>query len=137
MNAPDHDERPALLLQRLIGDDGAPRTERGALGPAFIDFTLGGGRRKAFRYLDLLWIDFYPSGVLILHFPTHSVTLKGRNLLALYVQVLAHEARSVSVTDERYDTGEGSGPVITGIHVWQKSSPREAPPEDDANEPPS
>ena len=118
----------AAVLKRLQGpsDSGDPsRAESARAG--HIDFTLKDGRHKAFAYAHLLWLDFNPSGVIVLNFSTHSVTIKGRNMAGLLERLLRHEVKSLVVTDERYDVSDEREQVINVIFPWQKGSPKDDP----------
>lgn len=97
--------------------------------PSAIDFRYtSDGKRKAFNYEHLLWIDFSPGDVqelVQIHFSTHTVSVHGRRLEPLYEAILRREVLAVIARDERFDTEEIQVPVVTRI-VPQQSTPASA-----------
>lgn len=94
--------------------------------PFHIDFELKGHNHVAMTYGHLLWANFNRSAGIILHFSTHTVTLKGRNLRPLYDGILLHEVARVKVTPERFDVGGSDEMSVVEIHIIQKPGPTEA-----------
>lgn len=93
--------------------------------PFHIDFELKGRNHVAMTYGHLLWANFNPSVGIILHFSTHTVTIKGRNLQPLYDGILLHEVPKVKVTPERFDRGGNDEMSVAEIHIIQKPGPTE------------
>jgi hypothetical protein len=87
------------------------------------------GARKSFPYEQLIWIDFEPHStvdIVRLHFSTHTVTIHGHRLEALYDAFLRREVIAVTAKDERFVTGESEYPVVTRI-APQQSGPQQQP----------
>jgi hypothetical protein len=77
------------------------------------------GESVAFSYPHLLWLDFDPSRAIVLHFSTHTVTLRGRNLAPLFEKLLSYEAIEVNEVSPRYDvpTQKPDETVVTQIEL--------------------
>lgn len=137
MNGPSTNGRASALLSRLLDGDRPGDRERGeAARHRYIDITRKDQSHVALDYAHLLWVTFNLSGVIVLHFSTHTVTLKGRNLEALYISFLRHDVTALVAIDERNDMGDGESPVVNFVHVMPKPGHEEpsvygVEPEDD------
>jgi hypothetical protein len=52
-----------------------------------------------------------------LYFTSHTVTLKGVGLAALYQDFFTHTPKHIVFSDERYNAIEGDGWVVNSIEV--------------------
>lgn len=78
------------------------------------------GTRVAFSYSHFIWANFDPSLGLQMHFATHTITMKGRNLGRLYEEASRLELYEVKEVDERRDMGGKDDLVVTELHIMQK-----------------
>lgn len=60
-------------------------------------------------------MEFDASGVLVLYFTTHKVTVRGRNLRPVYEGLLDHSVGFLQEEDERYNDVPEGETVITSI----------------------
>lgn len=73
----------------------------------------------AFPYSQLIWVNYYASYGIIMHFASHTVHVLGRNLTALYSSLRDQVQRQVHMGDELEETkGE---PFVTNIYIVAKS----------------
>jgi hypothetical protein len=84
-----------------------------------IDFEKA-GNHTAFTYEHLIWMSFNLSVGIILHFASHKVTLKGKNLLELYEGLLLHEVSHVCEQPAKRALAEEDDlPVVNKIDIIQ------------------
>lgn len=79
------------------------------------------GHCVAFLYSHMLWMNFDPSRGIILHFSTHTVKVTGRNLAALYAELLELRCRQIVVVSEEHDLGEADAVVVHRVGIRQES----------------
>lgn len=73
------------------------------------------GHRHAIPYMHLLLIAFDPSNGIKLHFATHTVRIRGRNLGPIYEQLATHACSVLREVDPSDDTGEEDATFITEL----------------------
>jgi hypothetical protein len=108
---------PDSLLQGLRAKDSAAAADAAApaRSTAMLELHHKQGHRHAIPYMHLLWIAFNPSRGIKLHFATHTVRIRGRNLGPLYEQLAAHACRVLREVDPSEDTGEEDATSISEI----------------------
>jgi hypothetical protein len=80
------------------------------------------GHCVTFLYSHLQWMNFDPSKGIILHFSTHTVKVVGRNLSALYADLLELKCRHIVVVPEEHDLGEAEAVVVHRVGVTQEGA---------------
>lgn len=90
-----NDERPPLLPPSSPED--APTPEG---WEPMLSIRLATQRYFAIRMGNLLWVEYDPSGRLVLRFSTHTIRLGGRGLDLLYRQLLRLECKEIVVSEE-------------------------------------
>ena len=81
-------------------------------------FVLQDGRRVFLNYSYLVCTEELPdTGSLLLHFTTHTVTLAGKGLDALFIDLVGHIPRIIACTEPRYDLLAEGQPVVHEITV--------------------
>lgn len=85
-----------------------------------IVFVLRDGRRCFLNYSYLVCTELPDNENLLLHFTTHTVTLTGKGLDALFLDLSAHIPRIIACTDPRYDLLAEGQPVVHQISVAAK-----------------
>ncbi len=83
-------------------------------------FLLPDSTRRFLSYANLVTGETTADGTISLTFTTHTVTLKGRDLLPLLDEFASQMIRSVAGTESRYAAvteDSGSGPLVTEISV--------------------
>jgi len=88
-----------------------------------LDLVRKNANRLAFPYSHLLWVNYNPSQGIQIHFSTHTVTLAGKNLDAVYEQLLQFTLGSVTEVDEKRHSCPEGEPVVTKIDVNQVAGP--------------
>lgn len=84
-----------------------------------LDICLRSGDHWAFPYAYKTSIQFDLSGKLIIHFTTHTITITGRNLMALYNGLIQHRISQISELDHTFDDLPEESVVITEIKIKQ------------------
>ena len=119
---------PVAPDQSKVRGDGAP--DRSGDGreysprPFMLDLMTVDGARHAFPYAHLLRIHYEPASGIELFFATHTVTIRGRSLDALYEELIAHAVPRVIAAGERYDLGErGNGDTQPFVHTINVQKP--------------
>ncbi len=83
-------------------------------------FVLPEGKRQFFNYAYLVSVLFEPSddvNTITLEFTSHTITLKGYRLEALYMDFFDHFPRIVTTTDPRYAAAQPNDVVVTDIGI--------------------
>ena len=73
------------------------------------------GHRHAIPYSHLVWMSFDPSLGIKLHFATHTVRIRGRNLRPVYEQLVAHTCGVLRECDPSEDTGDEDATLISRL----------------------
>lgn len=86
------------------------------------------GPSTTFVYAHLIWMNFYPSKGIILHFASHTVWVVGRNLTGLYDELSQLRQREIVVVSEEHDLGEADAVIVHRVGVRQETpgQPRSA-----------
>ena len=92
-------------------------------GLLMLDVRLVNGDRYALPYSYLIWAKLGGGEEIFIRFSSHTVLIKGRNLLAIYGGLLQHRVEFVQEEDPRHDIGPESEPFISTISVFE---PKEA-----------
>jgi len=87
----------------------------GADRPLMVEFRGHDGRCLAVPYARLLSIELHPDRGVSLEFPEHQVIVRGRNLRALYEELLRHRVTFVQEGD--LDTVSEDDPFIDHIVI--------------------
>lgn len=116
-----NDEQRESLLSGLDrrGEDGNPHGKRSDFWNPTLNIRFVEGHCMAFCYAHIQWMNFDPSIGIILHFSTHTVKLFGRNLRALYDELLELRRREVVVVSIEHDLGEANTPTVHRVSVEQ------------------
>ena len=89
--------------------------------PYMLDFVTLDGTRHAFPYAHLLRVKYAAGSGIKLWFATHTVTIRGRCLDALFDALAAHTAARVTALSERHDPGQAAEdderPVVHRVDV--------------------
>jgi len=85
------------------------------------------GHCVAFLYSHMQWMNFVPSVGIILHFSTHTVKVYGRNLQALYTELLELKRRHIVVVAQEHDLGEADAIVVHRVGVTQEGTKARGP----------
>lgn len=85
------------------------------------------GNRHAIPYIHLLWIAFDPSIGVKLHFATHTIRVRGRNLKPVYEQLVAQTCSVLREVDISEDTGDADATLITDLRFRPIRRGRETP----------
>ena len=93
-----NDERPPLLPPSAPEE--APTPEGWA---PMLTIRLVTQEYFAIRMGNLLWVEYNPSGSLVLRFSTHTIRLGGRGLDPLYRQLLRLECKEIVVSVEDHE----------------------------------
>src|SRR4051812_36682474 len=81
--------------------DGKPAEPEAVMRSPTLNLRFASGEEKAFPYSDLIWSDFNPSKGILLHFASHTVMVRGRNLEPLYRRVIQFSlAEIIEVSEE-------------------------------------
>lgn len=107
---PKLDDAPSLGFEHHAGETGL-----------MLDLGLRGGDRVGLSYYDLRTARLDPSDAITLEFSNHLVTIRGRNLLALYNNLLTHTVWRINVADTNFDDGT-TGTWIEAIEVAERQS---------------
>lgn len=85
-------------------------------------FVLEGGRRLFLNYAYLISGDYTPDeSAIVLSYTTHTVTLKGHNLDALYDALMLQLPKTIAALGKRYEaTEESTATVITEIVIQKE-----------------
>lgn len=103
--------------ESVLKSEEDPPIRRGT-SPLHIDFEIEKKNHQAFSYSKLVWMDFNISGVIHLHFASHTVKLVGQRLRPLYDSILLHEIAFVRMEPSRHETGgKEKDPVVTKIVI--------------------
>lgn len=86
--------------------------------PAMLVLRLKTGNQKALMYSYLKEIDFDPSEGIVLQYVSHRVTIRGRNLSAVFDRLVEHRITWVHEVDDSSGMDE-TATVISGIEVAQ------------------
>lgn len=119
---------PELLrkhIERAASESQA--THSGESWNPMLSLALKDGTFIGLGYGRLLWVNFNPDIGILVHFGTHTVRLKGRNLEPLYRELMLLRTKEIVVTEERYDLGDGVGPVVTDLQVVENTPGQSAP----------
>lgn len=73
------------------------------------------GHRNAIAYSHLLWLAFDPSIGISLHFATHKVRIRGRNLHRVYEQLADQSCRILREASPGEDDGEDEATFISSL----------------------
>ena len=92
---------------------------RGKVGKQeiMLDLRQRSGNAVAFAYSYLFSVLYNPSEGISLEFGAAKAVIKGRNLRALYEDILNHAATYVQEGDPRFDTGAENEPFVEEITV--------------------
>lgn len=77
------------------------------------------GACTTFLYGQLIWMNFYPSQGVILHFSSHTVWVVGRNLVKLYAELEGLRLRRMVVVSVEHDLGEADTVVVHWVKIGQ------------------
>lgn len=102
---PTPGDAPALGFEQHAGEAGL-----------MLDLGLRGGDRVGLSYYDLHAARLDPSGAITLEFTSHLVTIRGRNLLALYNNLVTHTVWRINAAETSFDDGT-AGTWIEAIDV--------------------
>lgn len=84
-------------------------------------FVQKDGKMTFLNYGYLVSGDYLPDeSAIVLHFTSHSITLKGTKLETLYQDFFSHVPRYIVCTDERYNEVEKSAFFINDIQIAEK-----------------
>lgn len=108
----------AFLAQYLEAE---PVPENPVLRPV-VEFRRLGKKDDyvAFPYSQLVWVNYYASYGIIVHFGSHTVHVLGRNMTALYASLRDQTLRQVHMSDE-LEAGDGE-PLVTSVFIVAKSA---------------
>jgi hypothetical protein len=107
-------------VERASRDEQA--THAGESWNPMLSLALKDGSYVGLGYGRLIWVNFNPSVGLLLHFGTHTVRIKGRNLTPLYREVMLLRTKEIAVVEERYDLDGGDRPVVTDLEVVENTN---------------
>lgn len=101
--------------------DAAPVPDDPVLRPV-VEFRRLGKKDDyvAFPYSQLIWVNYYASYGIIVHFGSHTVHVLGRRLMRLYTSLRDQTQRQVHMNDE-LEESDGE-PFVTSIFILAKSS---------------
>lgn len=108
------------LLEPLI--DALPSDPATRTRFARLDVWKSLTERFGFSYSELVWISFTGGSSIVLHFSSHTVSIKGQALEPLYIGLLRQEVSELQAVDERYELERKDGPTIERVHVMPKGS---------------
>lgn len=81
-------------------------------------FVLQDGRRVFLNYSYLVCTEEQPdTDSLLLHFTTHTVTLTGKGLDALFLDLSTHTPRIIACTEPRYELLTDGQAIVHQINV--------------------
>lgn len=83
---------------------------------SMLDLRLPGGKRTALPYSYLASVDFDPSGAVVCTYASAVVTIKGRDLEAIYTAITNHTALAVVQVTSGFDEGN-KGPFVESIVI--------------------
>ncbi len=109
---------PELLrkhIERAASESQA--THSGESWNPMLSLALKDGTFVGLGYGRLLWVNFNPDIGILVHFGTHTVRIKGRQLEPLYRELMLLRTREIAAVDSRYDLGDKQGPVVTELEV--------------------
>lgn len=104
------------ILAKYVDSEQVPSQE----GIRCLNLVKKDGNCKAFPYTSLLWVDYNPSKGMLLHFATHTVTVKGRNLGPLYAAVVRFDLPEITEVGEKRTLAGEDETVVTSLHILQK-----------------
>lgn len=113
----DHTPVVGFLAQYLdappVADDSMPRP--------VVEFRRLGKKDDyvVFPYSQLVWLNYYASYGIIMHFASHTVHVLGSNLAGLYASLRDQTQRQVHMTDELKPSG--GEPHVANIFIVAKS----------------
>ena len=82
-----------------------------------LDIKLRTGDRWGLPYAYKTAIEFNLSGDLTIHFTTHTINIKGRNLSPLYDALVAHRVAQILEHDNEFDDLPEQATVINSITI--------------------
>ncbi len=81
------------------------------------------GNRDAFPYAYVMRFGYDASGSILIEMPEITVTLRGRNLAALFEALLDHTVRSITEADVIYETVAAGETLVSHIEVRANGRP--------------
>lgn len=112
-----NNDRPSVFGSRDTGQP-SPGPRSDFWNPT-LTIRFEDGPCVTFVYGQLIWMNFFPSKGIILHFSSHTVWLVGRNLAALYAELSDLRRREVVEVREEHDLGEADAVVVHRAKVKQ------------------
>lgn len=112
-------DRPSVFGAPVVGQPGTVRRSDSWNPTLTIRFE--DGPCTTFVYAHLIWLNFYPSKGIILHFASHTVWVVGRNLTGLYDELSDLRRREIVVVREEHDLGEADAVVVHRVGVRQEA----------------
>jgi hypothetical protein len=119
------EKRLSILPADADSEEPAPRTAfddsaEGGRWPFFLNFSLRRGMSMALPYGDVIWAGFKPASMIKLIFASHSITIRGTELEAIYRGILRQSVSEVRECDERYHKEGGGEPFVRAIEAVQR-----------------
>lgn len=83
-----------------------------------ICFEQTDGKIIFLNYAYLVSGEYVPDeNTIVLYFTSHTVTLKGVGLAALYQDFFTHTTKHITCSDERYNGIDGGAAIVNGVEV--------------------